>query len=76
MGSFVASSFAYYYYIRFYLDFNLLFFSQALRELLVAGDCYFFFCSFVVYMFVTEKKHLCENIKNRKYKNMYNVYNV
>ena len=36
-GSSVASSLAYYYY-RVYLDFNFLFYSQALREYLVPGD--------------------------------------
>ena len=30
-----------------------MFCSQALREYLVPGDCHFFFCSFVVYMFVS-----------------------
>ena len=67
--SFVALSFAYYYYssryqlycyyyyyIRFYFDLNFLFYSQALREYLVPGDFYFFFCFFVLYMFVIEKK--------------------
>ena len=54
-GSFVASSFAYYYYI-IRLDYKFLFYSQALREYLVPGDCYFFYCSFVMYIFAIEKK--------------------
>ena len=40
----------------FYFNFRLLFYAQALREYLVPGDCYFFFCSFVVYMFFIVKK--------------------
>ena len=42
----------------FYFNFRLLFYAQALREYLVPGDCYFFFCSFIVYMFVIEKKYI------------------
>ena len=39
-----------------YFDVNFLFYSQALREYLMPGNCNFFFCSFVVYVFVIEKK--------------------
>ena len=69
-GSFEAFSFTYYYYISrlgfiSILTFYFTPYSQALREYLDPGDCYFSFCSFVVYMFVIEKK----NNKMRKEQN-------
>ena len=56
-GSFVASYFAFYYYISI-LDFSVLTFYFTPRHLESSSgvsDCNLFFCSFVVYMFVVEK---------------------
>ena len=55
-GSFVALSFAYYYYASRlgFISILTFYFSPRLREYLVPGDCYFFFCSFAMYMLVIE----------------------
>ena len=73
-GNFVASSFAYCYYIS-RLDYNFLFYSQALREYLVPGDCYFFYCSFVMYILPIfhSYKHL-KTLDNWRFSDVFTGY--
>ena len=58
-GIFVASSFAYYYYISRLGSISILafYFTPTHSGNLVPGDCYFFFCFFVVYTFIIEKNN-------------------